>query len=125
MKLEKFDNESVKQYRKDLDEVIRIKKMQRKDEANRRMAHFSAFHISMANAITGWCQKWVLDGLREEARALHIAVCELRGRERSAIEPKTDSKPNERMVSEFKANILAYRASIAKPVEGVNSGTPN
>lgn len=50
---------------------------------------------------------WRLDNLRYEYRHIHIAYCEIRGRERKQIEiPRDDNLPNEDKISGIKESIL-------------------
>jgi len=50
---------------------------------------------------------WNLDRIRWEYRHVHIAYCEIRGKERTQIEiPRDDNLPNEDKISSIKESIL-------------------
>jgi hypothetical protein len=96
MKIEKYTVPAVKAFLKDLAVMIRILKQLRKEEQNQRIGHFPADAIELAKAES-------LDTLRFQARHYHIAYSEFRGKERSQIENKANTQPDESLISGIKA----------------------
>jgi len=96
MKIEKYTVSAVKAFLKELAIMIRISKQLRKCTENQRIEHFPAEAVKKASNES-------LDSLRHQARHYHIAYSEFRGRERSQIENKTNTKVDEALIAQIKS----------------------
>jgi hypothetical protein len=118
MKPENFTIRGIKNFRKELAVVIRIKKHLRKQEQNQNLKQFSAEAVEMAQK-----ESTSLENLRVLARHYNIAYAEFRGKARSQIENKTGE--NTRQPDE--SLILSIKEAMAKamtPVVPVNPVVP-
>lgn len=112
----------IKAYLKDLAKILRIKKHLRKDEENRRMSQFKAEDLKLAETVQPG--KWensadVVRSLRSEYRHLHIAYCEIRGKERKQIESKVaeGNEPDESIIKVYMDKINAAMEAYRKAMD--------
>ena len=95
MQPKSYSRHDVKQYRKDIDVLIRIRKEMRKTVREPQFGEATEDQIKQAQALSLW---W----LKETARVFHIAVSELRGRSRDQIERDPHEPPDEKRIGSVK-----------------------
>ena len=120
MKPASYTFQGIKNFRKELDTVIRIKKQQRKDTTNQRLHGFSAEQLAFADTMSplpsesNYIKAYALKDLRDTARSYHIAISELRGHTREEIERNPETDADEKF-------ILSIKSQITSAMEALNA----